>query len=521
MPNISTHSELTDYRVKQSASSGPSDWPFVHALTMLLICVLFSTDYLAEYYSWMPRIVTWAPEMVSALLAPFIVGRMAFGTLEIAPKYMLWGLAFIGLLVVSALIHQVQPGAVFYGVRKYARYLPVFLVPILFPEIRERFRHYLWLLLVLTLLQVPMAWWQWATMRIGSSGDAVEGTVTGSGVLTVYLTSSIALLTAFYVKKKIILPTYAVLAVFLTIPTWLNESTATIFLLPVAVAAPIFLAGRLDARKMIAIGLIAWGLLAAFFASYAAQYSDRWGEGGLGYVISGGFIDYLYRGADTSAEDYGHQTEIGRLDSVLLPFLLTDDPVRWLVGVGPGNASTVHNDVFKGEFSETAERYGVDFTTASALVLGNRTARPDLLAGLSVHDFSGQQKGGGRLRGLARGAGVGLGVDLPADRDVLSLPQPGRPHRLQLSDVAVLRPDRGPENPAESGSVCRAHYGRLRAAISACLDGRYTLHREPGKQFPVDGEDTSLHRAGTVLLHGLLHVAGRHALIGGRVVEQL
>ena len=183
-----------------------------------------------------------------------------------------------------------------------------------------------------------------------------------------YLTSAIALLTAFYVKKKISLPTFAVLAVFLTIPTWLNESTATIFLLPVAVAAPIFLAGRLDARKMIAIGLIAWGLLAVFFASYAAQYSDRWGEGGLGYVVSGGFIDYLYRGADTSAEDYGDQTEIGRLDSVLLPFQLTDDPVRWLVGVGPGNASTVHNDLFKGEFSETAERYGVDFTTASALV---------------------------------------------------------------------------------------------------------------------------------------------------------
>jgi hypothetical protein len=85
-------------------------------------------------------------------------------------------------------------------------------------------------------------------------------------------------------------------------------------------------------------------------------------------VISGGFIDYLYRGADTSAEDYGDQTEIGRLDSVLLPFQLTDDPIRWLVGVGPGNASTVHSDVFKGEFSETAERYGVDFTTASALV---------------------------------------------------------------------------------------------------------------------------------------------------------
>lgn len=368
MPNISTDTQLSGFTLKQTVRSGPSDWPFVHALTMLLICVLFSTDYLAEYYAWMPRIVTWAPEMVSALLAPFIVGRMAFGTLEIAPKYMLWGLAFICLLIVSALIHQVQPGAVFYGIRKYARYIPVFLVPILFPEIRERFRHYLWLLLLLTLLQVPMAWWQWATMRIGSSGDAVEGTVTGSGVLTVYLTSSIALLTAFYVKKKISLPTYAVLAVFLTIPTWLNESTATIFLLPVAVAAPIFLAGRLDARKMIAIGLIAWGLLAAFFASYAAQYSDRWGEGGLGYVISGGFIDYLYRGADTSAEDYGHQTEIGRLDSVLLPFQLTDDPVRWLVGVGPGNASTVHNDVFKGEFSETAERYGVDFTTASALV---------------------------------------------------------------------------------------------------------------------------------------------------------
>ena len=38
------------------------------------------------------------------------------------------------------------------------------------------------------------------------------------------------------------------------------------------------------------------------------------------------------------------------------------------MGVGPGNASTVHNNVFKGEFADTAERYGVDFTTASALV---------------------------------------------------------------------------------------------------------------------------------------------------------
>ena len=104
---------VSTIEARPTATSGPSDWPFVHALIILLIFILFTVDYLVEFFPQLPWVITWSPELVAAAVTPFIVARLAFMGLTIAPKYLLWGFAMISVMIISAIIHEVNPGALF------------------------------------------------------------------------------------------------------------------------------------------------------------------------------------------------------------------------------------------------------------------------------------------------------------------------------------------------------------------------------------------------------------------------
>ncbi len=339
----------------------------INPLTHLLILTIFFADYVQAELS-LHRLVTWAPEGVAGCLLVLVALRGAH--LKVPGKYVIWGLMFLLLVVIGLLANDVQPGAIFYGARKYFRVVPLFLVPLVFPFTESQIRSQLRLILILTVIQIiPAGYQRWIEFPDYGSGDVVVGTLMVASHLSVVLLATLAVLTAFYVRGRLPLLIYLPCALLLAAPTFINETAANVVLLPMAIVLPLLLSGslRLQIRRFLPLSFVLVLLVGTFVASYSAQF-DRWD---LRDLVRGQGVEYVYRGAteESRADDGREQSEIGRLDSAVLPFLVLDDPVQWLVGVGMGNASSTFNRILMGDYAEEAtERYGSEFTTASALI---------------------------------------------------------------------------------------------------------------------------------------------------------
>lgn len=345
----------------------------INVLVYCLIALVFLAEWLVTLGA--PRIVSWSPEIISAFAMVVVAIRLGTDRSIVIPqKYIFWfGVMFV-LIFAGIVTNTVQSGAVFAGLRTYFRYAPIFLLPIVYHFSDEQIKGQLKFVLIVALLQVPVAVYQYL-FRPNLSGDHIVGTVGAPGALSIFLVGTIGMMTAFLVKGKIRLIHYVPIVFLLFIPTAINETTATMLLLPIAFVLPVLLAPTERSRLRLLIPVTLFGalIMTVFISVYNVQYGDRWGGdgGGLGVMLlEGEGLEFLYKGAteENRADGDLSQSEIGRLDSVLMPFKVVSDPVRHWLGNGIGNAATSFNEVFDGDYSEQAAMYGVDFTTAGKLI---------------------------------------------------------------------------------------------------------------------------------------------------------
>ncbi len=114
------------------------------------------------------------------------------------------------------------------------------------------------------------------------TGDPITGSVTVSSSLTMVLCISIALVISLYIHRKIALSLALVLFCYLASPTAINETKATMLLLPVATLVPFFLARGVEKkwRKAVPIiGICVLGMV-AFATVYNTMIEARWGGTG-------------------------------------------------------------------------------------------------------------------------------------------------------------------------------------------------------------------------------------------------
>jgi hypothetical protein len=170
-----------------------------------------------------------------------------------------------------------------------------------------------------------------------------------------------------YLRGKLRLGALALLAAWLFLPTTINETKATLFLLPVALLLPAFLMrGKSHAVRRL-LPLCAFGALAlmAFVGTYNyftqfREYSEPIGE----LVGSADLREYLYTGAANT-----DQANIGRFDSIELALEHTaDDPFTLAFGFGAGNVSESFLPAFAGRFSDYYVRFGVGQTQVTAFL---------------------------------------------------------------------------------------------------------------------------------------------------------
>jgi hypothetical protein len=278
-------------------------------------------------------------------------------------RYGLFIVALLFTLTVGYMIQDVPDGAMLAGARSYLKFLPFFLLPAVHRFTTRQLRAQLMLVLVLALMQMPLAFYQRFVEFAASmhTGDPVKGTLTTSSALSMFLVVVIAGCVTFYLRDRLSLRALIVLCATLFLPTTINETKATLLLLPLALLVPAMLMpGKARQLRRIApvlgVGFVA---VTAFVLVYNYLIQNREYAGPISeYFTSDTVWSYLYTGAANTDQAY-----IGRFDSIEIALEHTSqEPLKLAFGYGGGNVSESFLPQFGGRYASYFTRYGVGQT---------------------------------------------------------------------------------------------------------------------------------------------------------------
>lgn len=332
-------------------------------LIHILFIVIFTFNYILEITGISTKLLLILPELFSIYIGLYVLLLFAFKkNAKIQLRYLFFFCAFALHLAIGIIGNHVQPLAVIAGMRTYLKFLPLFFLPLLYAVSEPQLRSQLIVLTVLGIMQLPIAtyqrFFQYANVF---SGDLIAGTLTSAPSLTIYLVGVIAVMIGFYLKKRISTKTFVVLTAFMFIPTAINETKATVILLPFALIIPTLYEASKEKRIKILATVIPVGVLLILGFNYA--YQTFYTEGGrldaFAFFSSGRAETYLYRGAEASQVTGDSSLEVRRIDAIVLAYKENSkDFFRLVWGVGIGNAAVSFSRKFQGKYNSEFMRLG-------------------------------------------------------------------------------------------------------------------------------------------------------------------
>jgi len=327
---------------------------FMQAFIMALLVIVTTFGYLKKV-GYLPAAALLLVEVSSMIALACVVGLgVQSGFRYVRPAYWIVLGAVLVCIVCGIFANSVAPGPIVMGLRDYFRPMPFFLLPAVLRFSEREVTNQLKCLAVIAVVQLPIA----VDQRLenlgigGSTGDTTQGTLLNSAILSIFLISALSVLLGLFMRGYVKARAALFLSLVLVIPTTLNETKATLFLLPLAVLVTLLVGAKPGARLKGAV--VAVTCVALFLAVFVPVYdslieSRRYGTK-LGDFFSSErrTSEYLYSGAEI-----GDASNVRRVDAIVVPLrFLSEDPVRLVLGVGVGNASrSQFGDQFVGEYS--------------------------------------------------------------------------------------------------------------------------------------------------------------------------
>lgn len=314
----------------------------MQALVLFLIVVATTFRFLKDE-DVLPRAAPYTLEVISALtLVIVIVVGVQQGFRYVRPAYWFaFGVASIAILCGIA-VNQVDAGPIIAGARMYLRPIPFFFLPAVFLVKEKQLRWQLLLLLLICSIQLPLAYTQ-RMDRIakgGATGDSTYGTLMISSILSIFLICAISVLLGMYLRRQLSLWKAGLLFFVFMLPTTLNETKGTLFLLPIAVITTFMTNARPGTRLKTLIGGVA--VLAVFLAIFIPIYDRLIQVRAYPTTIAEFFTDEnrIEAYVGTGDAQVGEDDAVGRADAILGTIrFMARDPIRLVFGVGMGNAT--------------------------------------------------------------------------------------------------------------------------------------------------------------------------------------
>lgn len=337
----------------------------MHGLVIALFSSILVVEYLVERRGLLHPYFVLLPELFSAVAMVVVLFKLMNGArAHFDWRYGLFLLVLLFTIAFGYAVEDVPTGAMLAGVRSYIKFIPFFLLPAVHRFTPRQLQTQLAFLLVLAILQTPLAFYQ-RFVEFASSmhtGDPVRGTLTTSSGMSLFLLCAIAGVVVAYLHRRIRLVTMVALTAWLFAATMINETKATLVLLPAALIVPVLTmpGKRHVVRRLLpvmAVGILAVTAFVSVY-NYFIQYREFAGPLSEYFTNTAELRYYLYTGAANTDQPY-----VGRFDSIEIALDHTSqDPLRLAFGYGAGNVSESFLPEFGGKYSEYYVRFGVGQT---------------------------------------------------------------------------------------------------------------------------------------------------------------
>jgi hypothetical protein len=329
----------------------------MQTFTLVLFCCVTLCDFIVQLFN-LPPMFSFLPELASGVVFLYV---LIAGTVDrfrsVAPKYWLVCGA-LALEVICGIINN-SPGAgpLISGLRFYFKAAPLFFLAAVLPLTEEGLKRQFKVILGLAFLQIPVAMYQrWVVMSSGRwTGDEVRGTITDSGILSMFLICVGLVLTGLFMKRRIGWFWYAVLFLALLFPTTINETKVTVIFVPLGLLV-VLIAGSEPGKRLRYAGM-ALSTMIVFGAIFVPVYDKMEENNPKGINIVDFFTNekalnnYLVSHG-SHKEGIGTTHFVHRGDAIMVPLkYLAKDPVSLAFGLGLGNVSpSVTSKNFEGAY---------------------------------------------------------------------------------------------------------------------------------------------------------------------------
>jgi hypothetical protein len=336
----------------------------MHGLVLVLFVQILVVEYLVERKGWLHPYFVLGPELLSGIVMLVVLIRLMNGVrVHFDWRYGAFILALLFIIAFGYAVQDVPQGAMLAGVRSYIKFLPFFLLPAVHRFTPRQLQVQLVLLLVLAILQTPLAFYQ-RFVEFGASmhtGDPVRGTLTTSSGMSLFLVCAVAGVVIAYLRGRLRFAVMLGLSAWMLSATMINETKATLLLLPAALLVPaLTMPGKRQFVRrvfpLIAIGAVAATAFVLVY-NYFIQYREF--AGPLSEYLTGDTLRYyLYTGAANTDQPY-----VGRFDSIEIALEhTTQDMLKLAFGYGAGNVSMSFLPQFDGAYADYFVRFGVGQT---------------------------------------------------------------------------------------------------------------------------------------------------------------
>src|SRR5262245_37357154 len=162
----------------------------MQALVVALFLQILIVEYLVERRQLFSPYFVLIPELLSGIVMIIVLLRLMNGTrVNLDWRYGVFIAVLLFTIAFGWAVQDVPTGAMLAGSRAYFKFLPFFLLPAVHQFTQKQLRVQLGLLLVLALLQTPLAFYQ-RFVEFGNdmhTGDPVRGTLTASSSMSLLM----------------------------------------------------------------------------------------------------------------------------------------------------------------------------------------------------------------------------------------------------------------------------------------------------------------------------------------------
>ena len=334
-----------------------------------LVISLFSLDWLAEQLQLLPQQITWLIDIFIIVL--FAKGLYCYfmysGKIKLTSIDLVIFATF-SLLILSSLANWISPITVAISFRRSFKYMLIFYAIRLLPISSTFLKRFFMVIIILTVLQVPIAMIQFFGAKTGlismlsdqTIGDFIGGTLGGS------TKGELALLTitimTFFISRYLLEGKffYLLTAFFLIIPSILVK--ATFLFLPVVLSYLLLRnLSRFPRRVMFCMAFIGAVMIFKVLT--------------FNFFAESKIHDFLHYDAVVaySTGMYGSSDRLGRMEAIITARDLVnrDDAYKRILGFGPGSASQSYFASHAGIFEKSYRGIHSTQISSTLLELGN------------------------------------------------------------------------------------------------------------------------------------------------------